>query len=286
MNFNELIDLMHKGYVTDTTLLNEIEKNPELLDKININDYVSAVVSPVDSKEEIQAAEVTYEKMFLNALLSGGAVLNEDLIMNGTAIVTNKTYVNLNGKTISGGIFAYENDGVAEGNTDSYAFWVKDGGELTINDEGNLGGVKAQAAQYSIAVWAQGGKVIINGGRFINDGVGSDLIYASAGGKVIINGGEFYPCEMQAGVPGTANKYTALNIKDKDRDTSSIIVYGGKFYNFNPANNLSEGPNTSFVAEGYESVEVEKNVWEVRKIDSPVVVEEVEQPKTKSTKKS
>lgn len=274
MTINELNKLANEGYVTDVTLIRACIENPAILEKININDFVSAIVSPVDSSKEIADAEISYEKLFLQALYDGGAVINEDFIMNGAAIVTNKTYVNLNGKTISGGIFTESNGEIVEGNTDSYAFWVKKGGELTINDEGNLGGVKAQAAQYSIAVWAQGGKVIINGGRFINDGEGADLIYASAGGQVIINGGEFYPCEKQSGVSGTADKFTALNIKDKDRETSSIVVYGGKFYNFNPANNQSEGPNTSFVAEGYESVEVEKNVWEVRKIDSPVVVDE------------
>jgi hypothetical protein len=179
--------------------------------------------------------------------------------------VSNKTLISLNNQTLTGELFTESNGQILEGSSDSYAIWVKEGGEITI--EGN-GEIRSQDARYSMAVWAQGGTVIINGGKFINGGKGSDLIYASAGGQVIINGGEFYPCEMQAGVPGTANKYTALNIKDKDRDTSSIIVYGGKFYNFNPADNLSEGPNTNFVAEGYESVEVEPNVWEVRKIKS------------------
>ena len=55
----------------------------------------------------------------------------------------------------------------------------------------------------------------------------------------------------------------ALNIKDKDRDNSSITVYGGKFYGFDPANNLSEGKNTNFVAEGYKSIEIEEGVFEV-----------------------
>lgn len=116
-----------------------------------------------------------------------------------------------------------------------------------------------------MAVWAQGGTVIINGGKFYNEGEGSDLIYASAGGKVYIYGGEFYPNKKQEGVDGTANPYSALNIKDIDRGISEIKVYGGKFYNFDPANNLSEGPNTNFVAEGYKSVEIEPNVWEVVK---------------------
>jgi hypothetical protein len=89
------------------------------------------------------------------------------------------------------------------------------------------------------------------------------LIYASNGGKVYIYGGEFKACEMKDGVPGTKQTYSALNIKDADRGISEILVYGGKFYGFDPGNNTSEGDNTNFVAPGYKSVEVETGVWEV-----------------------
>lgn len=203
------------------------------------------------------------EQQFEKDLQAGKAVLTTSITK--TAVVSNKTLLSLNNQILTGDLFTESGGQVLEGNTDSYAIWVKEGGEVTI--EGN-GEVRSQDARYSMAVWAQGGKVIINGGKFINGGEGSDLIYASAGGQVIINGGEFYPSQKQNGVVGTADKYTALNIKDRDRDTTSIIVYGGKFHNFNPANNQSEGPGTNFVAAGYESVEIEPNVWEVRKIQS------------------
>lgn len=203
------------------------------------------------------------EQQFIKDLEAGKVVLTTPIIK--TAVVSNKTLISLNNQTLTGELFTESNGQILEGSSDSYAIWVKEGGEITI--EGN-GEIRSQDARYSMAVWAQGGKITINGGKFINGGEGSDLIYASAGGQVIINGGEFHPSQKQEGVTGTADKYTALNIKDKDRDTSSIVVYGGKFYNFNPADNKSEGPGTNFVAEGYESVEVEPNVWEVRKIKS------------------
>lgn len=201
---------------------------------------------------------------FKNHIKEGGEIIMATSINldKEPAVIKTKMFIDLNNKTITGGVFAESGGTVNEGNTDSYAFWVKEGGELIIDGDGII---KSQDAQYSMAVWAQGGKVTINGGKFINGGEGSDLIYASAGGQVIINGGEFHPSQKQEGVTGTADKYTALNIKDKDRDTSSIVVYGGKFYNFNPADNKSEGPNTNFVAKGYKSVEVEPNVWEVIK---------------------
>ena len=104
-----------------------------------------------------------------------------------------------------------------------------------------------------MAIWAkENGKVIINDGYFTNVGAKStndsehfDLIYASGNAQIEINGGEF-KCETP--------KWT-LNIKDKDRETASIIVKGGKFHGFNPADCDVEGPNTNFVAPGYKVVE-------------------------------
>lgn len=168
--------------------------------------------------------------------------------------------VNLNNNKITAPIFSE-----SEESTDSYGFWVKENANLIIEGDGI---VESQDATYSMAVWANGGNVTIKGGKFYNHGDSCDLIYASAGGNVIIEGGEFFPAGPASGdVPGTKNAYTALNVKDKDykEGISNIIVKGGKFYNFNPANNVSETttPPTNFVAEGYKSVEIESNVWEV-----------------------
>lgn len=169
--------------------------------------------------------------------------------------------LSLNGKKIVAKTFT-ENDGaITEGNTDSYAFWVQKDGKLTIEGEGE---VRAIDAKYSMAVWCQGGEVTIKGGTFYNGGDGCDLIYASNAGKVYIYGGEFHATKRSGEASGTKNEYSALNLKDNSN--SEILVYGGKFYGFNPANNVSEGPNTNFVAEGYESIEIEPNVFEVREI--------------------
>lgn len=179
------------------------------------------------------------------------------------------TTVELNGKTLKGGIFSEKDGEFTEGTTDSYVFMVTNGGELTINGNGK---VESQEASYSMAVWARGGKVTINGGEYYNHGDGCDLIYASEGGHVEIYGGEFHATEYKGIEAGTGNPHSALNIKNSDREFSDIVVYGGKFYGFNPANNLSE-PNPSaewlekhpngFVAEGYQSTEISEEVWEV-----------------------
>ena len=75
------------------------------------------------------------------------------------------TTIELNGKTLKGGIFAESNGEFTEGTSDSYVFMVNKGGELLLNGEGT---VESQEAKYSIAVWANGGKVIINGGTFVH----------------------------------------------------------------------------------------------------------------------
>ena len=124
-------------------------------------------------------------------------------------------------------------------------------GTLTLNGKGIINGLGKN--DWSMAVWAkENGKVIINDGYFTNVGAKSaedsehfDLIYASGNAQIEINGGEF-KCETP--------KWT-LNIKDKDRATAAIVVKGGKFHGFNPANCEVEGPNTNFVAPGYKVVE-------------------------------
>ncbi len=195
--------------------------------------YVVNPVKAVATADALKAAIAAGESVKLTA----------DIALAEPVEVTTNAIVDLNGKKITADLFLYPGNTVEE---DSYAFWVKNGGELTINGEGEI---STAACKYSIAVWAQGGKVTINGGKFTNAGEGSDLIYASANGHVVINGGEFVACEKQDGVDGTLEAYSVLNLKG-DNTGSSITCYGGRYYKFNPADNKSENPAVSFVAPG------------------------------------
>jgi hypothetical protein len=219
------------------------------------------------------AMEVVNEWAILNEknIVENLDFTKEEVILDGayapeeTIEISNKTTLKMEkGSTITGPVFGSAFD--AEGNvteTDSYGLHVVEGGEIIIDGDGEI---KAQEATYSMAVWAQGGKVVINGGTFKNAGDGCDLIYASAGGNVEIYGGEFYATPNTGDEPSTKNKFSTLNVKDRDRANSSIVVYGGIFYGFDPANNFSEGPGTNFVAEGYKSVKRDgKDVWVVIK---------------------
>ena len=94
---------------------------------------------------------------------------------------------------------------------------------------------------------------------------GGELVYCYAG-TINITNGTFRN-------DGEDKKYV-LNCYDANyrNGTANIVVTGGKFYDFDPANNTAEGENTSFVPEGYESVPsvvvedgVEHTVYTVKK---------------------
>lgn len=123
------------------------------------------------------------------------------------------------------------------------------GGTTTIAGDGAVtAGLGSD--NYSMAVWAANGNVLINGGTYQNatDGSarGTDLIYASGNALIEINGGTFIAAKPE----------WTLNCKDADykAGTANIIVKGGRFYKFDPANNNTEGPGTNYVAEGYQSI--------------------------------
>ena len=97
---------------------------------------------------------------------------------------------------------------------------------------------------------ANGTTVTINGGHFIGaNGVTTEVIYASGNGKIVINGGTFEALTVSNG-HGSANNRQFVILNLQDNKPCSIVVKGGSFKNFDPANNLSEGANTNFVVEG------------------------------------
>ena len=238
----------------------------EILINPSVEDWVEVTVPTIDAT----ATNVTNSQELVEAVAAGRSVrLVEDINLEEPVIVDPTLYatragvvdvtVDLNGKTITAPLFTESNGAVTAGTTDSYAFWVKPGAKLTIVGDGV---VQTQACKYSIAVWADGGEVVINGGEYYNAGVGSDLVYAKNGGKVTINAGYFEACEKQAGVDGTNEKHSALNLHGNTTG-NAITVYGGSFYGFDPANNVSENPAVNFCAAGYGSYELEENVWTV-----------------------
>lgn len=73
-------------------------------------------------------------------------------------------------------------------------------------------------------------------------------------------------CNIYGGVFEADDPKYLLNIQDDVREYCSLLVYGGTFVGFNPADNTAEGEHTNFVADGYKSVETTyngKQAWTV-----------------------
>lgn len=205
-----------------------------------------------DGKEYKDTKEITVKlpyseelkNKFANCDQPGDITLEDTVTASLEYTCGNQVTLNLNGKTLKGEVIS---DGKS---TDSYGLKVTSGTVTITDSKDNKGTIVAQDSDYSMAVWVTGGTVNIKRGIFKNSGVNCDLIYASDEGTIVISGGYFEAAGSISGnAPGTKNPYSVLNVRDRDwnNGNAKIIVKGGTFKNFNPANNLSEGKGTNFV---------------------------------------
>lgn len=223
----------------------EIESKPEL----------KQVFAIIDSN----SATPDYLAEFMSIMENGGEItLNTDIILKESFIkVKGEVILNLNGHNITA-----KNRPSSAGES-SNVFVIYPNAILTINGNGKI---IAEKSNEGIAVWAYGGSAILNGGEYYASAPSGDLIYTSkAGSSIIINGGKYFAPLRDEAVPGTLNKRSALNILDAIRDKVMVEVRGGEWLDFNPADNVSEGPNTNFVPEGYVSETTDNVWWRVRK---------------------
>ena len=119
---------------------------------------------------------------------------------------------------------------------------------LEINGEGTL----RCANNYGLWNNTELGKIVINGGNVEAD---THAVYAQTG-VIEINGGSFKLTNADtADRDENGNLRFLINCLDANYKSgkANIIVKGGTFYEFDPADNASEGAHTNYVAEGYES---------------------------------
>ena len=157
--------------------------------------------------------------------------------------------------------------------TSNYALRV-DYGTITIKDSTGTGGMnygENYAMMISHLAADYPSKVIIEGGNFtgktsvIQVGLpgGTGANYKYYGGDLVIKGGTY------TAVPDASETYDEngnfkylLNMLDMNESAyaggiyspSTISVEGGSFKQFNPADCAAEGPNTNFVADGYQAI--------------------------------
>ena len=217
--------------------LDEILINPSVADweDVIVNDI------PAGATEVATAAE-----LIAAAAKGGDIVLTADINLTASVAISQDVNLELNGKAIN----AASTDAIV----------VTNGANLTINGEGKVWAATDNASSAN-ALWIKHGNVTINGGNFYvgaDNSQRNDCIYLGAASQkdnaaayvstLVINGGTFEAAVEELG------QYWVLNIQDQHKAAgSTITVNGGKFKNFDPSNNTSEGANTNFLGEGKTS---------------------------------
>ena len=163
---------------------------------------------------------------------------------------------------------------ITSSNTRGYGiFRLRGSAHLEINDSVGTGIVKNTDDDYGLWTGTVDSKIVINGGNFE---AATHVLYTEKG-TIEVNGGTFKLTNWEtADKDASGNLKFLINCHDADyvSGAAKIIVRGGKFYDFDPANCAAEGVGTSFVAEGYGSVMtteiidgVEHRVYEVKPIN-------------------
>ena len=175
-------------------------------------------------------------------------LLSSNVDPRQTLVVTNRFTLDMNGKTISN-----TND-IWNDATGDWSLISVRGGNLTVTGEGSLRG-KANDC-YALDVM-NGGTLVIENGTFVGN---VDAIYVNEG-SLSIKGGEY---SIQQKSNYNDSRYL-LNCLDENYNngTATIVVSGGKFHGFNPANCGAEGSETNFMKEWFSAKETTTGVYEV-----------------------
>lgn len=188
----------------------------------------------------------------------GGVVaLANDLVLDRTLSVPagKEVVIDLNGKTISNTADLWD---VPDANAGNWSLLSVKGGTLTIKGAGTLQAKENDC--YAVDV-QDGGTVVIEDGTYVGN---IHAVYVQKG-TAEIRGGKY---SIRQTYPEAAKAYGfVLNCFDENRKngTAKILVSGGEFVKFNPADCWAEGAGTNFVVAGYKSVASGTDVWKVVK---------------------
>ena len=180
----------------------------------------------------------------LTALLNGGKIvtLGKDIAPTEAITVSGnvKSTLDLDGKTL-----ANTEDIWSDNNWSLVS--AQNGANLTITGNGTFAAKENDC--YAVDV-RDGSTVTITSGTF-NGNI--HAVYVLEGTAIIQSG--FYSVQQKYPDSAKADEFV-LNCYDANRanGTAKIIVTGGTFVNFNPADCQAEGAGTNFVADGYKVV--------------------------------
>lgn len=190
----------------------------------------------------------------------GSATLSEDLVVNEPISVATGAEVtlNLNGKTVT------NTEDLWDEATEKYSIFEVAGGALTLKGDGT---VKAKENDCYALLVSDGGHLIIEDGTYVGN---IDALHVYEG-LAEIKGGS-YSIQQLCPLTGHGPYDFVLNCKNENyaAGKANIIVTGGSFQGFDPANAKSDDA-ASYLAPGYISVET-NGVWTVVRGDKPVAM--------------
>ena len=177
--------------------------------------------------------------------------LMNDVTLTNTHVVKGELNLDLNGKTVKN-----ESDLWDTRRGDWSLISVRDSGSLTITGSGTLHAKENDC--YAIDVQDVGATVTIQG-RTYDGNIHSVYVYE---GKANIQGGTY---SVQQKYSPTQPDQFVLNLYDASRKagTATIVVTGGTFLKFNPADCEAEGKGTNFVHADYKSVKGDDDTYTV-----------------------
>lgn len=176
-------------------------------------------------------------------VLTGDLTISADLATSKEIKVNgSKATINANGKTVANTADIW-NEGTGAWSLVS----AQGGAALTVKGNGTF---KAKENDCFAVDVQDGSTLVIEDGTFIGN---VHAVYVLEG-TAYIKGG-FYSVQQKYSDASKADEFV-LNCYDANRanGTAKIIVTGGTFVNFNPADCQAEGAHTNFVAEGYKVV--------------------------------
>lgn len=186
-----------------------------------------------------------------DALANGGNIkVDADVNPDKTLVATKETTIDMNGKTIANITDVWSDN-------DWSLISARNGANLTITGNGTFKAKENDAFAVDVQ---DGSTVTIENGTFIGN---MHAVYVYDGTAVIEGG--FFDIQQKSNIAGKEYGFV-LNCYDANRanGTAKIIVTGGTFVNFNPADCWAEGAHTNFVAAGYSVISETKangDVW-------------------------
>lgn len=239
----------YRTNILGNLLTSQVIFNIEIVPIFNVPDNDIDIVN-IKNVESLKALFAT----------GGSATLSEDLVVNEPISVATGAEVtlDLNGKTVT------NTEDLWDEATEKYSIFEVAGGALTLKGDGT---VKAKENDCYALLVSDGGHLIIEDGTYVGN---IDALHVYEG-LAEIKGGS-YLIQQLCPLTGHGPYDFVLNCKNENyaAGKANIIVTGGSFQGFDPANAKSDDA-ASYLAPGYISVET-NGVWTVVRGDKPVAM--------------